>query len=203
MPDNRISRLLMALAALAAVFFPGALAAPAQTNPRPQKPAAAGASFPVQTNDPVAMMHFSETIRGGCINNRRQICGRIIQMFTNGIVVESGYTNLLRDPLTRSWLVKGSAEVDGAKKLLESTEPGAVCVGRIFLTDLPQSRYRSTKPARYDYVILDAYPTGEYTYTSIGDVHHTVRRFSANLDKAVDANVQAALAHPASATPPK
>ena len=198
MPDNRISCLLKVSVALAAILLLGVTMVPAQTNQ-----AAAADYSQIHTNDPVAMMHLSEAIRGECINNRRQICGRIIQMFTNGVVVESGYTNLLRDPLTRSWLVRGSAEVDGTKKLLESTEPGAVCVGRIFLTDLPQSRYSKTKPARYDYVILDAYPAGDYTYTSVGDVHHTVRRFSANLNKAVDLNVQTALSHTASATPPK
>jgi hypothetical protein len=197
MPDNRILHPLKTLAAFFSMLFFSIGIISAQTN----QPAATGAYSQMQTNDPVALMHLSEAIRGECINNRRQICGRIIQMFTNGIVVESGYTNLLRDPLTRSWLVRGSVEVDGTKKLLESTEPGAVCVGRVFVTDLPKSR--GAKPVRYDYVIFDAYPTGEYTYTSIGDVHHTVRKFSGNLNKAVDADVQAALSHPTSTAPAK
>lgn len=166
---------------------------------QPSSPAAAAAKLPppppavaaMATNDPVGLMHLSENIRGQCISDRRQICGRIIQMLPEGVVVESGYTNLLREPLTGSWLVPGSAEIDRTAKLLESTEPGAVCVGRIFLTDLPRSR--GAKPARYDYVIIEAYPAGEYTYTSIGTVQHTVRKFSANLNRAVDYNVNVAV----------
>jgi len=44
----------------------------------------------------------------------------------------------------------------------------------------------------YDYVILLGYPAGQHTYTSVGDLKKTVRRFSADLQKAVKLNLAAA-----------
>jgi hypothetical protein len=41
---------------------------------------------------------------------------------------------------------------------------------------------------------LAGYPTGEFTYTSVGTIRKTVRRFSANLDKAVRTNLAEAKA---------
>ena len=70
-------------------------------------------------------------------------------------------------------------------------------MGRVVLTDVPKSR--SLKPALYDYVIIEAYPTGRYTYATLGTIRHTVRRFSASLEKAVEINVDAELQKPAAA----
>ena len=82
-----------------------------------------------------------------------------------------------------------------AENLVETREPGALCVGTVFLTDLPRG-----KPHPYDYVIIAGYPAGEHTYTSVGTIQKTVRRFSANLDKAVKANLAAG--GPPSGPPP-
>ncbi len=111
----------------------------------------------------------------------------ILRIFPDGILVESGYTNLVRGTLTKSWLVPGSVVASRAENLVESREPGALCVGTVFLNDLPRG-----KPHQYDYVIIAGYPTGEFTYTSVGTIQKTVRRFSANLDKAVKMNMEAA-----------
>lgn len=128
----------------------------------------------------------SEHMRAACINGRRSICGKILRIFPDGLLVESGYTNLLREPLTRSWLVPGTVLATAPQHLVEGREPGATCVGTIFLTDLPRG-----KPKQYDYVIICGYPTGEFTYKSVGALHKTVRRFSANLDRAVKLNLAA------------
>jgi hypothetical protein len=154
-----------------------------------------------QTNWTAYVVQLGEQVRARCITGRRCICGRILQVLPDGLVVDSGYTNLLREPLTRSWLVPGSVTVLRSTNLLESEEPGAVCVGRVVLTNLPKSR--GAKPARYDYVIIEGYPAGEYTYTSLGTIRRTVRRFSATLSKAVDINMQAELHKLAPAPPPK
>ena len=122
----------------------------------------------------------SEQMRNACINGRRRICGRVMQIVPEGLVVESGYTNLLREPLTKSWLVPGTVVASRAENLVESKEPGALCVGTVFITNLPRG-----KPRQFDFVILAGYPCGEFTYSSVGSVRKTVRRFSANLDKAV------------------
>jgi len=172
----------MMLTQAALVVYAAAFSAAAQTNvttpPATNAAVAAGKISPVES---------SEQMRSQCIAGRRAICGKILRVFPNGILVESGYTNLLRQPLTKSWLVPGSVTASRAQNLVESREPGALCVGPVFLTDLPRG-----KPRQYDYVIIAGYPTGEFSYTSVGAIQRTVRRFSANLDKAVKANLAAA-----------
>ena len=46
------------------------------------------------------------------------------------------------------------------------------------------------QPEVYDYVIIEGYPMGQYTYTSPGNVQRTVRKFSAKLEEAFDWNLQ-------------
>jgi len=162
------------LAILSALPLLLAFPAAAQTN----LPAEPANSLPAQKSS--SPIELREELRARCIEGRRSLCGKIVRLFPNGILVESGYTNLLRAPLTKSWLVPGSAVASPAPGLLESKEPGAICVGTVFLTDLPRG-----KPHLYDYVIICGYPTGEFTYTSVGTIKKTVRRFSANVDKAV------------------
>jgi hypothetical protein len=118
------------------------------------------------------------------------ICGKILQVLPEGLIVESGYTNLLQRPLGRSWLVPGAAFASRAPSLVEGEEPESICVGLVYLTDYPKSRRK--KPRPFDYVILVGYPTGQYTYISIGVVRRTIRRFSASLAEAVRLNFNAA-----------
>jgi hypothetical protein len=151
-----------------------AVSAGAQTNR-----AAADDAASVQKE--VASAELKEQIRGRVLEDRRSICGKIVRIFPDGLLVEAGYTNLLREPLTKSWLVPGTVTASLAPNVVESKEPGAICVGTVFLTDLPRG-----KPHLYDYVILAGYPTGETTYTTVGSIKKTARRFSANLDKAVN-----------------
>lgn len=134
-------------------------------------------------------MQHAYQIRMNCIEGRRSICGKILKVFPDGLVVESGYTNLLRQPLTSSWLVPGKVTASRAVNLVEGAEPGSVCLGTVYLTDYPKSK--KLKPKRYDYVIIEGYPAGQCTYTSLGTIHKTVRRFSAQLAEAVELNLQA------------
>jgi hypothetical protein len=139
----------------------------------------------------LATQQLSEQLRAKCIAGRRSICGKILRILPNGLLVESGYTNLARAPLTKSWLIPGTVTAMRGENLVETREPGAMCIGTVFLTDLPRG-----KPRQYDYVVIAGYPTGEFTYTSVGSVRKTVRRFSANLDKAVRTNLAASQEHP-------
>ena len=100
------------------------------------------------TNSPAARFQSTEKIRAECLAGRRMICGKILRVLPDGLVVESGYPDLLRSPLTDSWLVSGTVAVRPAPNLIESQEPGAVCVGTVFLTDLPKARGK--KPRPYD-----------------------------------------------------
>jgi hypothetical protein len=126
-----------------------------------------------------------EDIRLDCIQNRRTICGKILKVLPDGLVVDSGYTNIMRAPLNRSWLVPGSVQERRAINLVESDQPDCVCIGLVFLTHPPK------KPVArpYDYVSLTAYPSGQYTYTSVGNIRRTVRKFSASLAKAIRWNL--------------
>jgi hypothetical protein len=137
-----------------------------------------------------AFEEATEKIRDDCIQGRRIICGRILKILPDGLVVDSGYTNLMRPPLSKNWLIPGAVQTERAANLVEGREPGCVCVGLVFLTDLPKSR--SAKPRLYDYVVVQAYPTGHYTYTSVGTIQRTVRRFGTKLANAILVNRAAA-----------
>jgi len=148
-----------------------------------------------------AFEQATEKIRTECVQGRRIICGRIVKILADGLVVDSGYTNLMRAPLNKSWLIPGTVEATRAADLIETKEPGSVCVGQVFLTDVPKSRARAPKP--YDYVLIQAYPDGQYTYTSVGTIQRTVRQFSASLANAIRVNRTAAGIKPPSFSPPK
>jgi hypothetical protein len=167
-----------------------ALSASAQTNVAvPAGPLAAISNSPAETVQAQSAQALAdaqrfEKIRMDCIQNRRIICGKILKVLPDGLVVESGYTNLMRPPLNLSWLVPGTAVATRAPNLVEASEPDAVCVGLVFVSDLPKSRGSGPKPKLYDYVNIEGFPVGQYTYTSVGDIQRTVRQFTTNLQNA-------------------
>src|SRR5260370_19175513 len=57
-------------------------------------------------------------IRANCIQRRRIICGKILKVLPDGLVVDSGYTNLIRSPLNHSWLVPGTVPAQRAANLV-------------------------------------------------------------------------------------
>jgi hypothetical protein len=161
----------------------------AATNHSTNASASPSGALPSQSNPSQSHPRPTAEVRADCIQNRRTICGKILQVLPEGLVVESGYTNLQQRALGRSWLVPGSILASRAPNLVESKEPASLCVGLVFLTDYPKSR--RTKPKPFDYAILVGYPTGQYTYTSVGSLQRTVRRFSASLAEAVTSVVTA------------
>jgi hypothetical protein len=70
----------------------------------------AAMSLPAQSNSVTASLRHEQDVRAACIEGRRLICGKILEILPAGLIVESGYTNLLREPLSRSWLIPGTAE---------------------------------------------------------------------------------------------
>lgn len=151
-------------------------------------PANGSEASPSSTNAGAVWALRFEKARVECIQSRRIICGKIIRVLPDGLVIDSGYTNLMRSPLNKSWLVPGTVAAARAANLVEANEPDAVCVGAVFLADLPKSRGKPKKPKLYDYVNLEAFPIGMYTYTSVGSVQHTVRRFTTRLSNATQWN---------------
>ena len=156
------------------VFVFAAASAFAQTNSSPV-PA---------TNENLAVLQHVEQLRAQCIQNRRLICGKIVKILPDGIVVDSGYTNLMRPPLNSSWLIPGAASAERAKNFVEKAGPDSICAGLVFVTDLPRPP-RGMKVKLFDYVILDGFPMGKYDYHSVGTVQHSIRKFSNKVTTAV------------------
>jgi hypothetical protein len=157
-------------------FFLAAASAFAQTNLPP------ASTSPNDEN--IAVMQHVEELRARCIENRRIICGKILKILPEGIVVDSGYTNLMRAPLNQSWLIPGAVVAERATNVVEQAAADSVCIGQVFLIDLPKPP-RGMKPKIFDYIILEGFPMGTYTYTSVGSVQHTVRQFSTKVTDAV------------------
>lgn len=131
----------------------------------------------------IAVMNHVEELRAIAIQNRRIICGRILKVLPDGIVVDSGYTNLMRAPVNQSWLIPGTVVAERAANVVEEHKPDSVCFGQVFLTDLPKAPGR--RPKAFDFVILEGFPMGQYTYNSVGGLNRTVRKFSTKVANAV------------------
>jgi len=123
----------------------------------------------------------AEQVRAQCIQGRRHICGRVLEVTKSGLVVDSGYTSLLQPPLNRSWLTRSTATPTRPDSQIERVAPDSVAIGLVFLMDLP----RRPKPRQYDYVSLIGYPCGQYNYLPAPGVTKTIRRFAAGLATAV------------------
>jgi hypothetical protein len=141
----------------------------------------------------LACVQVVEAVRTHCIQNRRIICGRIVKMLPGGLIVDSGYTDLMRQPLERNWLIPATVETHRTPNLVEKNEPDCACEGLVFLTNLPRSRH--AKPKVLDYVVLEGFPTGNFTYKSVGTIQRTVRRFSCSLPIATQLDAEAAGIH--------
>lgn len=122
-----------------------------------------------------------------CIKGRRSICGRVLQLTHEGIVVDSGYTSLMQPPFNHSWVVSSTVNATRPTNLLETSVPDSPCVGLVFLTDLP----RRPKVHQYDYVVIHGFPAGSYDYKPVPGISKNIRRFSAGLEKAIQLNLQA------------
>jgi hypothetical protein len=148
-------------------------------------PAKAGTNLTEQAQHALAVK--AEQLRMQCIEGRRYICGRVLQICTNGLVVDSGYSALLNPPFNHSWVVRGNVSVSRNPSLVEEKKPDAICVGLVFLSNIPKRP--PVKP--YDYVVIHGYPAGEHLYTPVPGVQKKIREFSASLERAVSANLAA------------
>jgi len=171
---GNLARLLLLLALAGCASRP--------SPPPPLRPAAIP-PVPAQTA-PAA--NPVEAIRTRCIQGRRRICGRVLQITPSGLVVDSGYTGLLQPPLNHSWLARANVAPSRPSALVEGAAPDSIAVGLLFLTDIP--RRPSVHP--YDYVALIGYPAGRYDYVPAPGVTNTIRRFAAGLETAVRLNLQ-------------
>jgi len=132
-----------------------------------------------------ALAQQAEQMRAVCVNGRRHICGQVLQVTPGGLVVDSGYTDLLRPELSQSWVAPGTVTTSRPANLVEENIPGSPCIGLVFLADIPKRPAVKT----YDYVIIEAYPAGEYIYQPVPGVTKNIRRFSAKLEGAVQWNL--------------
>ncbi len=133
----------------------------------------------------------AEQLRAVCLQDRRCVSGRVLKVFPNGVLVESGYPSLLRDSLHGAWHLPATVIASRPSNLVETKDPDGFCVGVVFLTDLPKLRGGKKEHIEpYDYVVLHSYPAGQFTYTSVGGIQHTVRRFAGGLETAVNLIIQ-------------
>jgi hypothetical protein len=135
---------------------------------------------------PAQLAERSESIRNACIEGRRIIAGRVVQVTAEGLVVDSGYRRLLSPPFNQSWVTPGTASINRDANALEEKTPNGVCIGLVFLSNIP----KKPKVKSYDYVMIHGYPAGEYTYVPVPGVQKTIRRFSAGLENAVRINLE-------------
>jgi len=133
-----------------------------------------------------ALAQTNSDVRAECIEGRRVICGRVLQISKAGLVVDSGYPTLLQPPLNHSWLTRAQAAPEKPAALVERSAPDAIAVGLILLTDYPR------RPAvhRYDYVCLHGYPAGKLDYVPVAGVTNKIRRFAGGLETAVRLNLE-------------
>ena len=128
------------------LFGFAALSGLAQTNlVAPASQAETPPATPVQiskklANENLAVMQHVEELRAICIQNRRIVSGKVLKVLPDGIVVDSGYTNLMRAPLNQSWLIPGTVVAGHASNVVEESNPDSICLGQVFLTDLPANR---------------------------------------------------------------
>ena len=154
------------------MVFPTCFPAFAQTN----VPAATTNRTVVRTRDQRAA-----DIRTACVNGRRCVCGKVIKIVPEGLIVESGYTALMHPPFAGSWVIPAGALVNRDPKLIERDQPASPCIGTVLLTDFP----RRPEVKLYDYVLLQAYPAGDYTFVPVPGVEKQIRKFAGGLDTAV------------------
>ena len=142
---------------------------------------AISATIPTAIDPTTVTAAHLDQIRTDCIQGRRLICGRVLKIFPDGLVIESGYTDLLRPPLIQSWAIPGTVSANHQPAVLELKEPGTPCIGLVFLTDIP----KRPKAKKFDYVVIMGYPAGPYDYAPTQHIKKRIRRFSAGLDTAV------------------
>src|ERR1700728_4034466 len=111
----------------------GVVPAQAQTN-GPVHQGNSVSFTPTNQLDYLNHLQAVETVRADCIQSRRIICGRILKVLPSGLVVDSGYTSLMRHPLDRSWLVPSTVQAEREPNLVEKNEPDCVCAGLVFVT---------------------------------------------------------------------
>ncbi len=169
----RRSFLLLALSAALPLFGEPTNSKPTALPDRPLTPE--------ERTKALARAQVAEKIRAECIEARRYVAGRVIEITPVGLVVESGYSALLQPPFNQSWVVHGNATVQADSPAPEEKHPDAVCRGQVYLTNTP----RRPKVKPYDYVVIHAYPAGEEVYRPVPGVEKTLRRYSASLENAV------------------
>jgi hypothetical protein len=150
------------------------------------RPATVQGSTNQTATSPFLSAQRAEQIRTRCIEGRRYVAGRVLQVLPQGIVVDSGYSQLLSPPLNRSWLVNRTVSVHRDTNAVEEQKADALCVGTVFISNIPKKP--PVKP--FDYVVMHAYPAGIFSYSPVEGIQKTVRRFSASLDRAVQLNLE-------------
>ncbi len=110
----------------------------------PSGPATPQPLGPAEQAKALARAQLAEKLRAECIEARRYVAGRVIEITAKGLIVESGYSALLQPPFNQSWVVRGNATVAKDLDTPEEKHPDAVCRGLVLLTSIPPSSQGET-----------------------------------------------------------
>jgi hypothetical protein len=116
------------------------------------------------------------------IQKSRTISGRILQKLPGGLLVESGQEEIDQVGHTDVEYDEMRTVTSRTVSVREGNTPGAECLGLVFLEDHP----RYAQLVDDNVVVILAYPDGQYTYTSVAGGQKTVRRFTADFEKALN-----------------
>lgn len=114
------------------------------------------------------------------IDSSRTVAGKVIQKLPDGLLVDSGAEVMAEVGKTEFTYGKYSVSSVTHTGVGEGNQPGTTCLGLVLLQDHP--RYSDMVDGAYVKVI--AYPIGQYQYTTVQNASKTVRKFSADLDRA-------------------
>src|SRR4051812_30712058 len=126
------------LAALISVAQDKLVRPSAETNHAPALPPGKDTTAAVPELSAKEVAQRYEKVRAACIQGRRRICGRVVEISTNGLVVDSGFTSLLRPELSRSWVAPASVLAERPPNLIEESTAGAPAAGLVLLTNTPR-----------------------------------------------------------------
>jgi hypothetical protein len=139
----------------------------------------------IYDNQLLASQQFQvEVLRNRVFQTCRIVWGRVVQKLPGGLLVDSG-----EEPVPEALKSEPEFEAHGNMTTTHKTEgdeakePGAQCKGLVFLADYPDYG-----PAVVgDYVQILVYRMGDYIYRPAFGGQKTVRKFTADLDKAIAA----------------
>lgn len=122
-----------------------------------------------------------QTAQQALIQRSRTISGKIIQKIPEGLLVDSGREDIDQVGHTDvEFNARGDMSTSKTVTLQEGDTAGALCLGLVLLADHP----RYNQLVDDNVVVVLAYPDGQFSYKAVSGGQKTVRKFTADFNKA-------------------